>query len=161
MQTETKRINLTDGDWADILLNPEDISEGWRRKVVLAATRLTPAQQEALEPEDGGELDEKKVMAALGPDAVALLFEINDIAVCASVTGWSLDLPCPPSTEDVLKLRTADYDILLAATAPHAAAIMGKVDFSPNPDQGSPTKPSSGAAGRSRGQGQKPGSIWT
>ena len=66
MQTQTKRIDLTDGQWADILLNPDEISEGWRRKVVLAATRLTPEQQEALEPKAGEKLDEKKLMAALG-----------------------------------------------------------------------------------------------
>lgn len=78
------------------------------------------------------------------------LGQMQDAAIVALLVSWTRPEPLP-TMDTVQDLDWALYDALAEATKSSAAAVaLADVDFSPNPDQGSPTSPSSDSDGRLR-----------
>lgn len=78
---------------------------------------------------------------------------LQDAAIIALLVSWTLPAPLP-TVETVQDLPGALYDALALASRGLSAAV--SVDFSPDPDQTSPTGPSSDSDGRLRDEQASP-----
>ncbi|WP_329564661.1 hypothetical protein [Kitasatospora sp. NBC_01266] len=146
-----KRVNLTSqpGAWVD-LRDPADTPERLRRPVrrlqqLLASNQAfsgvvkQAAKAGAAAVEDFTDDQAAEMVTGMGADAYDLLDQLNDNLVVQKVAGWSF--PGPVALDALLDLPGPVYDELRALVSDRAAAAAP--DFSPTPDETSPTEPSS------------------
>jgi hypothetical protein len=152
------RIDLPDGQWAEFR-DPKSITEGQRRPIKRTLIGLPSAVREQfLSTAQAGEradtdksaeamaalaAEQAKLEAMFGPAEQAAMEDVGDLATCAMLTVWSLDLPCPPTPEQLIGLPIPTYDMLVSAAGDFMGALMTGTDFSPNADpaRSTPTTP--------------------
>lgn len=109
------RLDLLDGQWAELRDDVERIPHGDRKRVMRAW-------------QSGDDDTEKGI-------------RVTEALLCVLVTSWTLDLPLPREKPEVIdELAGHDFDVLQ-----HAAVDLQKrlyVSFDPSPDPASPTVPS-------------------
>lgn len=123
-----------------ILIEPNRVPEFKRRPVAYKLIEVDNAFDSA----DDLPLDPDAVMSTappkdddLTPTHLRLLDELNDLVAVALLDSWSLAEPI--SAEALVRLPKQDYEAIRTAVAPFVAEMMP--DFSPTPDDGTPTTP--------------------
>lgn len=109
------RIELLDGEWAEMRDDVERIPHGDRKRVMRAW--------------------------AAGGDDTERGSRLTEALICVLVTAWSFDLPLPREKPEIIdELAGHDYDVLQH----HAVALQKRlyVSFDPSPDPSSPPAPS-------------------
>lgn len=108
------RLELLDGQWAELRDDIERIPHGDRKRVGRAWAA------------EGDDFDKGS--------------RLTEALICLFVTAWSLDMPLPREKPEVLdELSGHDYDTLQH----HAVALQKRLylSFDPTPDPESPTGP--------------------
>jgi hypothetical protein len=114
------------------LRTPDQVPERLRRPV----TRKLLEFAKSLDSGDG--LTEESIDAGtLDPTVLAEADELNDLLAVALIPSWSLEVPV--SLEAVMDLPGADYNEIRRAVAPFLTQMLP--DFSPSPEDGSPSTP--------------------
>jgi hypothetical protein len=130
--------------WRDASKVPERM----RRAVLLKLSEIPADVRETMDAigrakNADAPTDELETQLAnlMGPAVTSVMFELNDLVACALIESWAS--PAPVSVESLLDLPSADYDAIQTTVAPQFFAVVGGVDFDPNPDpsRSTPTTP--------------------
>lgn len=124
------RVELTRGQWAEVRDDVDDITHRERRSVLYAYDDVEgPLYEDAENQRDKRPAGDMRKGTAVTDALIRLL-----------VTKWSLELPLPSESPDVIEeLRAKDYDLLAKAVS--AVQKQMFADFDPDPNEGSPTEP--------------------
>ena len=148
------RVELPKGHHA-MIRDPDEVSERQRRMITKAQMRLARhasamggAQALAQRAEqltgEGADAANDEAIALMGSfvesGAMDDIWGAVDVAAAVLVQSWSF--AGPVTAEAIVDLPGPTYDALMAVVKPLASAL--SVDFDPNPDPASPTRPSSG-----------------
>lgn len=119
--------NINDG-WVT-LRDPKQVAERYRRPIIAKATSMQEVAQRLKEDsENGMDFNEAEYLAMCG---------FNDLVAVALISEWSYGLPI--SVDSLLDLPAADYDAILALTAPLLTELMPS--FDPNVENTDPQSP--------------------
>jgi hypothetical protein len=123
----------------------DDMTVGQRRAVQRAMFAAGPVIKKL--PKNWEKLTEEQqkevvIELSLTPGESDTLDALQDSAILASLDGWTLPEPAPKSPDELSSMKGNIYDALSEATKTIGVDI-AKSSFEPNPDQKSPTGPSS------------------
>jgi hypothetical protein len=143
---ETRTIELRNGQSAQVLVDIADITERHRRLMQRASQGISPEGWVAIDRLQNDDAFAKTPgsISTVPEDDMDRLSALNDAAVLAMLRSWTL--PEPLTIEAIQGVAAPDYDVLRSETAYAAKAIF--TDFSPSPDEQSPTRPSSASRKR-------------
>jgi hypothetical protein len=128
------KIALPDDGWA-MLRAPEKVPDRLRKPISLLFAKLSQTRAAAQIAAAGVKMEE----SGLDPDALEIVYELDDAVILAMVSEWSFDLPI--TAESLDEIPGDAKDVLNTESAKHLDALMPS--FAVNPDPASPTEPSS------------------
>lgn len=157
-----RRIELSDGGWADFISTPDEVTERRLRlhRAYLVANQPTVQKIIAAGNRNGDtDADQDAVKRAIGDAGLSAaemlaMEEVNDAIIVATLIAWSLDRPLP-TVEQVIDLPVSLIEILRVEGANSAPLLMGaKPNFVPSKevDVSRPTGRPRASNGRSKPQ---------
>lgn len=149
----TRRVELPDGQWAELRDKTEVTVKG-RRGIQVIAAGISPALQKLKQNSKEGESPTDVDMLALGlsePEMDAFM-RLGEATIVAFLASWSLPDPLP-TLDTVGDMRAELFDALGEATKEDGAAVANlSLDTSPGADGTPDPKDHSGPSGRSSGR---------
>lgn len=138
----------------------DEITERNRRPITATSfaasdvlQRVPPDLQKSLQaattPEQMAEIAREHKLPSFSADDFMLVQAMQDASILAFLRSWTLPRPIPASLSEVQDLPPDVYDALSLATQNDATAL-AQQNFGVNPDQSSPTSPSSDSNGSLR-----------
>lgn len=117
-----RRVELPDGQWAD-LRDPDEVTTGAKRRVLIIGASLSEAMKklQVAAEEAGGEVD-PTADVGLTPEEAEGFLRMQDASIVALLAAWSYPDPLP-TLDNVTDMPSGRYDALVAASTQSAIDI--------------------------------------
>lgn len=160
----SKTIDIPGGqatlrDPNELKVRQRRLIEAARADLAISMSKITPELLESAQGadrEDAARLGREMLAQGVnfGTEDWRRIWAFQDATIIALLESWTLP-DALPTMETIEDMDEVVYDVLADATKQEGAAMAqgeAAADFSPNPDQGRPTGPSSVSAGDLRGE---------